>query len=100
MTDTSMTAERLAEIRNRNLDEVTAGPWLVADNLVYIEREGEGGRVLGLPLLVPRAATEADLQFIASARRSVPELLAEVDRLRARVSELEGTPVDEEVELA
>ncbi|MFC9987857.1 hypothetical protein ACFXKV_04670 [Streptomyces globisporus] len=93
MTDTPMTPDRLAEIRNRNLDEVTAGPWLVADGssgrpVVYVEtlRDGRtGARVL----LSADGASEADVQFVASARRSVPELLAEVDRLRARVAELE-----------
>ncbi|MGC4925560.1 hypothetical protein [Streptomyces sp. DT117] len=40
-------------------------------------------------LLSADGASEADVQFVASARRSVPELLAEVDRLRARVAELE-----------
>ncbi|MGQ4733459.1 hypothetical protein ACUN3E_38095 [Streptomyces sp. Ju416(a)] len=94
MTDTPMTPDRLAEIRNRNLDEVTSGPWLLADDengrpLVYAERVGGHGRTLA-PLFLAGAATEADAQFVASARQSVPELLAEVDRLRARIAELEA----------
>ncbi|MBQ1118346.1 hypothetical protein [Streptomyces sp. C3-3] len=94
MTDTPMTPDRLAEIRNRKLDEVTAGPWLVAGGsdgrpVVYVEtlRDGRAGARV---LLAADGATEADVQFVASARRSVPELLAEVDRLRARVAELEA----------
>ncbi|MFH9236101.1 hypothetical protein [Streptomyces globisporus] len=97
MTDTPMTPDRLAEIRNRNLNEVTSGPWLLADDengrpLVYAERVGGHGRTLALPLFLAGAATEADAQFVASARQAVPELLAEVDRLRVQVAELEARP--------
>ncbi|MFF2228268.1 hypothetical protein ACFVV7_33680 [Streptomyces globisporus] len=89
-----MTPDREQEIRTRELDEVTAGPWLVADDengrpMVYAERVGGHGRTLALPLFLAGAATEADAQFVASARRSVPELLAEVERLRLRVDEVE-----------
>ncbi|MFI7329345.1 hypothetical protein ACIBQ3_32500 [Streptomyces rubiginosohelvolus] len=104
MTDTPMTPDRLSQIQNRNLDEVTDGPWLVADGsggrpVVYVEtlRDGRtGARVL----LSADGASEADVQFIASARQSVPELLAEVDRLRRALSEAAawlvraGYPVD------
>ncbi|WP_327335870.1 hypothetical protein OG384_04350 [Streptomyces sp. NBC_01324] len=91
MTETPMTSDRLAQIRNRKLDEVTAGPWLVADDengqpLVYVEtlRDGRtGARVL----LVADGASEADMQFAASARNAVPDLLAEVDRLRTALSD-------------
>lgn len=84
--------DRLAEIRNRNLDEVTPGPWLVADGsggrpVVYIEAPLDG--VVGARvLLAAEGASEADVQFVASARRSVPELAAEVVRLRAQVAAL------------
>lgn len=96
---TALTPEREQEIRSRRLDEVTAGPWLVADAengrpLIYVEREGNGGEVRALPLLVADAASEADVQFVASARRSVPELLAELDRVRA---ELAARPTRAEV---
>lgn len=96
MTDTPMTPDRLTQIQNRNLDEVTAGPWLVADGtdgrpVVYVEmlRDGRTGAQV---LLSADGATEADVQFIASARQSVPELLAEVNRLQVRVAELEARP--------
>lgn len=96
--DVPLRDERLAEIRNRRLDEVTAGPWLVADGadgkpVVYVELPAGGVRVL----LSAGAASEADVQFVASARRSVPELLADGERLRARVAELEvGLPAMQE----
>jgi hypothetical protein len=84
----ALSETRLAEIRNRRIDEVTAGPWLVADGedrrpVVYVELPAGGVRVL-----FSGAASEADAQFVASARRSVPELLAEVDRLRAEIASL------------
>ncbi|GAA3267820.1 hypothetical protein [Streptomyces lavendulae] len=79
-----MTPEREQEIRSRRLDEVTAGPWLVADGedgrpVIYTEGDGS---TPGRLLLAAVGASEADVQFVASARRSVPELLAELDRLR------------------
>lgn len=89
---TEMTPEREQEIRNRRLDEVTAGPWLVADGVegkpvVYTEGVGGGP---GWVLFTAITASEADVQFVASARRSVPELLDEVSRLRELVAELEA----------
>lgn len=88
-----LSPERLAEIRNRRLDEVTAGPWLVSDDphgrpVVYFERTTPGGAVRASVLLTAGWATEADVQFVCSARESVPQLLAEVDRLRAEVNRL------------
>jgi hypothetical protein len=82
-----MTDQRLAEIQNRRLDEVTPGPWLVSEDqdgnaLVYVERQSPEGKTYASVLLAADWATEADVQFVASARRSVPELLAEVARLR------------------
>ncbi|MEU4947665.1 hypothetical protein [Streptomyces lavendulae] len=88
-----MASVREQEIRNRRLDEVTAGPWLVADGVQgkpVIYTEPPGGGWPGTVLLTAVTASEADVQFVASARRSVPELLDEVSRLRARVAELEA----------
>ncbi|MFM9373324.1 hypothetical protein [Streptomyces sp. Da 82-17] len=90
-TCTPLTDERLTEIRNRRYDEVTPGPWLVSEDqdgraLVYVERETEQGQTYAQVLLVADWATEADVQFVCSARRSVPELLAEVKRLRAELA--------------
>lgn len=88
-----LTPERLAEIRNRRLDEVTAGPWLVSDDqygcpVIYAEQTTPEGTVYGSVLLTAAWASEADVQFVCSARESVPQLLAEVDRLRAEVDRL------------
>lgn len=94
MSEKPMPDQRLAEIQNRRLDEVTPGPWLVSEDqdgnaLVYVERQSPEGQIHASVLLVADWATEADVQFVASARRSVPELLAEVVRLRKQVTELE-----------
>jgi hypothetical protein len=89
-----MTDRRFAEIQNRRLDEVTPGPWLVSDDqdgkaVVYVERQSPEGKTYASVLLVSDWATEADVQFVASARRSVPELIDEVQRLRKLVADLE-----------
>jgi hypothetical protein len=89
-----LSAARLAEIRNRRLDEVTPGPWLVSDDqdgnaVVYAERTSPEGKVYAHVLLVAERATEADVQFVASARRSVQELLAEVELLHVEYGELQ-----------
>jgi hypothetical protein len=81
-----LSAERLAEIRNRRLDEVTPGPWLVSEDqdghpLIYVERTTPQRNVYARVLLAADGASEADVQFVASARRSVPELIGEVERL-------------------
>jgi hypothetical protein len=88
-----MSDRRFAEIRSRKLDEVTRGPWLVSEDqdgtaLVYVERQSAGGQVYAHVLLAADWASEADVQFVASARQSVPELVTEVDGLRAQVAEL------------
>lgn len=87
---TPLTPDREAEIRNRRYDEVTPGPWLVSEDqdgraLVYVERQTGEGQIYPSVLLSAESATEADVQFVASARRSVPELLAELDRARAEL---------------
>lgn len=89
-----MTNRRFAEIHNRRLDEVTPGPWLVSEDqdgkaLVYVERQSPEGETYASVLLAADWATEADVQFVASARRSVPELIDEVQRLRKLVADLE-----------
>lgn len=82
-----MSERRLAEIKNRRYDEVTSGPWLVANDqhgnaIVYVECQSPEGQTLASVLLVADGAAEEDVQFVCSARRSVPELLAEVERLK------------------
>ncbi|MEU6768584.1 hypothetical protein ABZ916_39500 [Streptomyces sp. NPDC046853] len=87
-----LSPQREAEIRNRRYDEVTPGPWLVADDqhgtpLVYVERQSSEGKTLARILLVASGATEAEVQFVCSARDSVPELLAELATVRAERDE-------------
>ena len=86
----SMTTEELAEIAGR-ADAATAGPWRS-----FVEgrdhrsgsdfiRTGEGeARGADIEL---SGATVADQDFIASARRDVPRLVAEIRRLREQMGE-------------
>lgn len=87
-----LSPEREAEIRNRRLDEVTAGPWLVSDDqdgrpVIYVEQTTPAGTVCASVLLTADWASEADVQFVCSARTSVPELLSELDRVRAALDD-------------
>lgn len=87
-----MTPDREQEIRNRE-QAATPGPWQSDGAEIY----GTLGGVLMIDLWVGETLdienqqrSNADAAFMADARSAVPELLAEVDRLRARVAELEG----------
>lgn len=76
--------ERLKGIAGR-VDAATAGLWLVADGengrpVVYIETGAGRARVLA------EFVAEADAQFVCTARERMPELLAEVARLRAELA--------------
>src|SRR5262249_15361143 len=76
-------------------DAATEGPWRV-------HAAGMGIRGATTPyawILSPdngsiaerhSSGTMADCEFVAAARTDVPALLAEVERLRARVAEVEG----------
>ena len=88
--------ERLAEIRARE-QAATRGPWTNP-----WEEEPSTGKCQGIwgPYVEPvigvewhdgprLAVLEADAAFIAASRQDVPDLLAEVERLRARVVVLE-----------
>jgi hypothetical protein len=86
--------EREAEIRTR-AEAATPGPWST--------HEDWPGRVFsdGNPNYLHIARTtgwnaEANERFISHARDDVPALLAEIDRLRARVTELERPAVEAE----
>ncbi len=87
-----MTPDREQEIRARE-QAATPGPWQSDGAEIY----GTLGGVLMIDLWVGETLdienqqrSNADAAFMADARSAVPELLAEVDRLRARVAELEG----------
>ena len=93
---TPLSAEQLAAIRQR-ADQATPGPWVPWN--VYgpspdgLYRAAAIGRTHRDGLMGPEsaatgpgmdiAASRADLQFVANARRDVPALVDEVERLRA-----------------
>ncbi|MFI8865306.1 hypothetical protein ACIGNW_00080 [Streptomyces sp. NPDC053707] len=87
---TPMTPDREQEIRARE-QAATPGPWQREDNQRRLERfvSTEDG-VLSINFGYLGNNNQADTEFVADARSAVPELLAEVDRLRARVAELEA----------
>lgn len=96
MTDTPMTPDREKEIRETHPGGWFDGRWTQD----YVEAEGgnpaycrivhhESGTTLAT---LPDYAGGIAL-FIADAHDAVPELLAEVDRLRDRVAELETAAV-------
>lgn len=73
-----MTAERLAEIQ-RLEQEATKGPWREFGCQILAE---QGGRLCGFY----NSTYVADVAFSADARQAVPDLLAEVLRLRAELA--------------
>ena len=82
-----MTPERLAEIRAR-AEAATVGPWWTTRNLrpaTIFSGEGSDDNNV-----VAGDAEPADATFIAAARTDVPELVAEVERLQARVGSCDG----------
>ena len=90
--------ERLAAIRER-VERATPGPWGVverSDRLAYLVR---GPKEVNARLVcdVSRGVADrtaagdtrqADAAFVAAARQDVPDLLAEVERLREEVERL------------
>ena len=77
---THLTDERIAEIKKR-CEQATLGPWKS-----YIEkREKISGssfiQTAGEDIYLTGATTE-DQDFIAHARQDIPDLLAEIERLR------------------
>ena len=82
---TPLSDERIAEIRER-CDKATPGPWSVDEESgdVWVPSIWRSVAIiedLDLPLVNPAA----DRAFIAAARQDVPDLLAEVERLRKEV---------------
>lgn len=90
--DVALSPGREQEIRARE-QAATPGPWESDGAEIY----GTLGGVLMIDLWVGETLdidnqeqSNADAAFIAAARSAVPVLLAEVDRLRAQVVELEA----------
>lgn len=83
---TPLSDERLAEIRARE-QAATLGPWK-ATRVYEITSHclPDGHLIIGE---VDEDGTRNDATFIAAARQDVPDLLAEVERLRACVAELD-----------
>jgi hypothetical protein len=72
---------RLAEIAAR-VEAASKGPWKVCEDYSDV-LDGDGHQIIS-------HFHDADGQFTAHARQDVPALLAEVERLKARVAELEA----------
>ncbi len=99
-----MSDERFAEIRER-VQKATAGDWWAWDRGVgHHIAISEELNVWGTPVhLLPEGSRTdigrlEDAEFIAHARQDVPDLLAEVDRLREELAEraaLHGSCADE-----
>jgi hypothetical protein len=73
-----MTPERLREIQER-AEKATKGPWF--PHVTY----GDGGGV-AFCVDVNKPAQTADMHFIHYARQDIPDLLTEVDRLKAELA--------------
>jgi hypothetical protein len=82
--------ERLAEIRERER-AATPGPWEVDEACGDVWSPSIWRSIAIVEDLdLPLVNSEADRAFIAAARQDIPDLLAEVERLRARIQDLEG----------
>jgi hypothetical protein len=84
----TLTPERLAKIRTRE-QSATEGPWRVEDDHVNLLRcVVSDNHELDVSLGYVGNRTEDDAVFVAHARQDVPDLLAEVDRLRNALTPL------------
>lgn len=89
-----MTDKELAEIRAR-CEAATKGPWVECRNgggddfLYSIDSEPTGLPIVKADCGVYPPEKE-DADFIAHAREDIPKLLAEVERLRKQVAELDA----------
>ena len=91
---TPLSDERIAEIRER-CDKATPGPWSVDEESgdVWVPSIWRSVAIiedLDLPLVNPAA----DRAFIAAARTDMPDLLAEVERLRRLEEAVTTMPPD------
>jgi hypothetical protein len=103
MTDHStLTEQQLDEIEAR-ANAATPGPWEEHADYgphFYAYLGGSYLRGVGTLNFGDGEDAEADREFVLNARQDVPALLAEVRRLRARVTELEGPAVEARAALA
>lgn len=84
-----MTHEELQAIKAR-AEAATPGPWRVdaGSEARYLRAEGESGALMSDTQYYPWTPdAEGDWQFIAHARTDVPDLVAEVERLRVLAAE-------------
>lgn len=84
-----MTDEQLQKIRAR-CEAAATGPW-VFDGMHPEIQTPYSDRGFWLICSEGGDALSSDFEFIAAARTDIPTLLDEVDRLKARVAELENT---------
>lgn len=91
----AMTAERIAEIKARE-GKATPGPWVDSCEIKKTSRGVNAccgvraDRGIGeICPLVAYGLKSEDAEFFAHARQDIPDLLAEVDRLRAENKRLE-----------
>jgi hypothetical protein len=85
------TKERIAELRSL-CDEATPGPWEVerrAELRRWTVRSEPTEETVAEIVHWSDMADRADAALIAAARTSLPEALDEIERLRARVDDLE-----------
>ena len=78
-----MKLERLHEIKKR-AEEATEGPWSDENGIVTADKLLD--RKYGEPEEVAETTqSDADAEFIANARQDIPDLIAEVERLRTKL---------------
>jgi hypothetical protein len=77
-----LTNEQLTEIRKR-AEAATAGPWTIEKESYVCNAGFWVTDTVIMPDITSNIFEETDAEFIAHAREDVPDLLAEIERLRA-----------------
>jgi hypothetical protein len=91
-----LTDEQLAEIRER-AEAATAGPWYCGTEYEqskrgnYVASKATGGIVAAEQDGTDCELETHDAEFIAHAREDVPDLLAEIERLRDALEDIADT---------
>ena len=70
-------------------EAATQGPWKVAEPGYRVARDDGTGFLVASTFMATDSRDLPDATFIAHARTDVPALVAEVDRLRAELAEVE-----------